>query len=142
MCFFLCTFAAQINTRVMNKIISKRFYSENVAEFVVEAPLIARSRKAGHFVMVRVDKHSERMPLTISAADVEKGTITLVVQRIGVSSSKLCALDAGDVIVMITGLVLFHDIEQSLIAYSGYSENIDRSHYLCAFEFAFRFIFY
>ena len=60
MCFFLCTFAAQINTRVMNKIISKRFYSENVAEFVVEAPLIARSRKAGHFVMVRVDNHSER----------------------------------------------------------------------------------
>ena len=103
MCFFLCTFAAQINTRVMNKIISKRFYSENVAEFVVEAPLIARSRKAGHFVMVRVDKHSERMPLTISAADVEKGTITLVVQRIGVSSSKLCALDAGDVIADLVG---------------------------------------
>ena len=59
----------------MNTIVSKRFFSENVAEIVVEAPLIARSRKAGHFVMVRVDKHSERMPLTISDADVEKGTI-------------------------------------------------------------------
>ncbi|MBQ0137389.1 MAG: bifunctional dihydroorotate dehydrogenase B NAD binding subunit/NADPH-dependent glutamate synthase [Bacteroidales bacterium] len=79
----------------MNTIISKRFFSENVAEIVVEAPLIARSRKAGHFVIVRVDEHSERMPLTISAADTEQGTITLVVQRIGVSSSKLCAMEAG-----------------------------------------------
>ena len=87
----------------MNKIISKRFFSENVAEIVVEAPLIARSRKAGHFVIVRVDKHGERMPLTISDADVEKGTITLVVQRIGLSSSKLCALEAGDSIADLVG---------------------------------------
>ena len=87
----------------MNKIISKHFYSENVAEIVVEAPLIARSRKAGHFVIVRVDKNGERMPLTISDADVEKGTITLVVQRIGVSSSKLCALNAGDSVADLVG---------------------------------------
>ena len=87
----------------MNKIISKRFFSENVAEIVVEAPLIARSRKAGHFVIVRVDKNGERMPLTISDADVEKGTITLVVQRIGVSSSKLCALEAGDYVADLVG---------------------------------------
>jgi len=87
----------------MNKIISKRFFSENVAEIVVEAPLIARSRKAGHFVIVRVDKNSERMPLTISAADVEKGTITLVVQRIGVSSYKLCAMEPGEMLQDIVG---------------------------------------
>ena len=87
----------------MNKIISKRFFSENVAEIVVEAPLIARSRKAGHFVIVRVDKNGERMPLTISDADVERGTITLVVQRIGVSSSKLCALEAGDYVADLVG---------------------------------------
>ena len=87
----------------MNKIISKRFYSENVAEIVVEAPLIAHSRKAGHFVIVRVDKNGERMPLTISDADVEKGTITLVVQRIGVSSTKLCALEAGDNVADLVG---------------------------------------
>ena len=87
----------------MNKIISKRFYSENVAEIVVEAPLIAHSRKAGHFVIVRVDKNGERMPLTISDADMEKGTITLVVQRIGVSSTKLCALQAGDQIADLVG---------------------------------------
>ena len=87
----------------MNTILSKRFFSENVAELVVEAPLIARSRKAGHFVIVRVDKRGERMPLTISDADVEKGTITLVVQRIGVSSSKLCALEAGDQVADLVG---------------------------------------
>ena len=87
----------------MNKIISKRFFSENVAEIVVEAPLIARSRKAGHFVIVRVDKNGERMPLTISDADLEQGTITLVVQRIGVSSSKLCELEAGDYVADLVG---------------------------------------
>lgn len=87
----------------MNTIVSKRFFSENVAEIVVEAPLIARSRRAGHFVIVRVDKNGERMPLTIADADVENGTITLVVQRIGVSSSKLCALEPGDQVADLVG---------------------------------------
>ncbi len=87
----------------MAKIISKRFFSENVAELVLEAPLIARSRRAGHFVMVRVDEHSERMPLTIADADTERGTITLVVQRMGVSSSKLVALEPGDEVVNLVG---------------------------------------
>ena len=87
----------------MAKIISKRFFSENVAELVLEAPLIARSRRAGHFVMVRVDEHSERMPLTIADADTERGTITLVVQRMGVSSSKLVALEPGDEVANLVG---------------------------------------
>lgn len=87
----------------MAKIISKRFFSENVAELVLEAPLIARSRRAGHFVMVRVDEHSERMPLTIADADTECGTITLVVQRMGVSSSKLVALEPGDEVANLVG---------------------------------------
>ncbi|MCQ2347529.1 MAG: sulfide/dihydroorotate dehydrogenase-like FAD/NAD-binding protein, partial [Paludibacteraceae bacterium] len=87
----------------MNKVLSKRFFSDNVAELVIEAPEIARSRRAGHFVIVRVDEHSERMPLTISNADTEKGTITLVVQRIGVSSSKLCALNVGDELADLVG---------------------------------------
>lgn len=87
----------------MNKIISKRFFSDNVAELVVEAPLIAKSRRAGHFVIVRVDNDSERMPLTISDADIEKGTISLVAQRIGVSSAKLCALNPGDELADLVG---------------------------------------
>lgn len=80
----------------MNTILSKQFFSDNVCQLVVEAPLIARSRKPGHFVIVRVDQHSERMPLTIADADMQKGTITLVVQRVGVSSAKLCNLNVGD----------------------------------------------
>ena len=87
----------------MYRIVSKRFFSENVAELEVEAPLIARSRKAGHFVIVRVDRKGERMPLTISSADVERGTITLVVQRIGVSSAKLAALEVGDELADVVG---------------------------------------
>ena len=87
----------------MNKIISKKYFSDNVAQIEVEAPLIAASRRAGHFVIVRVDDHSERMPLTISAADTKKGTITLVVQRIGVSSAKLMALNEGDCLHDVVG---------------------------------------
>ena len=69
----------------------------------MEAPLIARSRRAGHFVIIRVDANSERVPLTISAADIEKGTITLVVQRIGVSTHKLLAMEPGDFIHDVVG---------------------------------------
>ena len=87
----------------MNKILSKRFFSDNVAELVVEAPLIARSRRAGHFVIIRVDAQSERVPLTIAGADIEKGTITLVVQQIGVSTHKLLALNPGDCIHDVVG---------------------------------------
>ena len=87
----------------MNRILSKRFFSDNVAELVVEAPLIARSRRAGHFVIIRVDAQSERVPLTIAGADIEKGTITLVVQRIGVSTHKLLALNPGDCIHDVVG---------------------------------------
>lgn len=70
---------------------------------MIEAPLIARSRRAGHFVIVRVDGQSERMPLTITDADTQEGTITLVVQRIGVSSAKLMALQEGDTVADIAG---------------------------------------
>ena len=87
----------------MNKIISKEQFSEKVFKFEVEAPLIAQSRKAGHFVIVRVDALGERMPLTIAGADLTKGTITLVVQEVGLSSTKLCRLNAGDYILDVVG---------------------------------------
>ena len=69
----------------------------------VEAPLIARSRKAGHFVIVRVGKKGERIPLTIAASDTSKGTITLVVQAVGRSSKKLCELNTGESITDLVG---------------------------------------
>lgn len=87
----------------MNKIISKEQFSEKVFRFEVEAPLIARSRRAGHFVIVRVGETGERMPLTIAAADKEQGTISLVVQNVGLSSQKLCALEPGDYITDVVG---------------------------------------
>ncbi len=87
----------------MNKIVSKEYFSENVIKFEVEAPLIAKSRKAGHFVMVKVGEKGERIPLTIADADLKKGTITLVIQKMGVSSTKLCALNEGDYITDLVG---------------------------------------
>lgn len=87
----------------MNKIINKEHFSEKVFKLEIEAPLIARSRKAGHFVIVRVGEKGERMPLTIAGADLKKGTITLVVQEVGLSSTKLCQLEVGDYITDVVG---------------------------------------
>ena len=87
----------------MNKIVRKEQFSEKVYLFEVEAPLIAKSRKAGHFVIVRVGQKGERMPLTIADANIERGTITLVVQKVGLSSIKLCDLNVGDYITDVVG---------------------------------------
>ncbi|MBO5988381.1 MAG: sulfide/dihydroorotate dehydrogenase-like FAD/NAD-binding protein [Paludibacteraceae bacterium] len=87
----------------MSKIVGKEYFSENVVKLEVEAPLIAKARRAGHFVIVRVGEKGERIPLTIASSDESKGTITLVVQKIGVSSSKLCALNVGDEITDLVG---------------------------------------
>ena len=87
----------------MNKIISKEQFSEKVFKLEVEAPLIAKARKAGHFVIVRVGEKGERVPLTIAGSDTQKGTITLVVQTVGASTNKLCALNEGDYITDVVG---------------------------------------
>lgn len=87
----------------MNKIIRKEQFSEKVFKLVVEAPLIARSRRAGHFIILRVDKKGERIPLTIADSDTQKGTITLVVQAIGKGTQRLCALNEGDYIQDVVG---------------------------------------
>jgi ferredoxin/flavodoxin---NADP+ reductase len=87
----------------MNKIIEKEFFSENVAQLIIEAPDISRNRKAGHFVIIKIGDKGERIPLTIAGADPSKGTITLIVQRVGVSSHKLTALNVGDYITDVVG---------------------------------------
>ena len=87
----------------MYKIAHKVQFSENVFRFDIEAALIAKSRKAGNFVIVRVDKNGERMPLTIADANLQEGTITLVVQRVGLSSTKLCTKEEGDTVADIVG---------------------------------------
>ncbi len=87
----------------MNKILEKEYFSPKVVKLVVEAPLIAKSRQAGHFVMVRVGELGERIPLTIAEADKDRGTITLVVQNVGVSTEKICALNPGDELTDVVG---------------------------------------
>ena len=87
----------------MNKIVKKEQFSEKVFKLVVEAPLIAKARRAGHFVIVRVGENGERIPLTIAGSDPKAGTITLVIQTVGASTSKLCALNEGDYITDVVG---------------------------------------
>ena len=105
--YFLNVKEIKSNTNVqnifMNKIVLKKQFSDKVFLFEIEAPLIAKSRKAGNFVIVRVGNNGERIPLTIADADKEKGTITIVVQKVGLSSSKLCALQEGEYITDVVG---------------------------------------
>lgn len=91
------------NKRHMNRILEKEYFSEKVVRLVVEAPEVARARRAGHFVIVRCGEGGERIPLTIADADVARGTITLVVQAVGVSTRKLCALEPGDCLTDLVG---------------------------------------
>ena len=87
----------------MNKIVDKEYFSDNVVKLVIEAPEIAKRRKAGHFIILRVGSKGERIPLTIVGSDTEKGTITIIVQKMGVSSIKLVNLEVGDYITDVVG---------------------------------------
>ena len=87
----------------MNKIVKKTQFSEKVFCLDIEAPLIARSCKPGDFIIVRVDSHSERVPYTIAKSDAAKGTLTLVVQEVGLSSTKLCKLPEGSYVQDVVG---------------------------------------
>jgi len=87
----------------MNLILKKTEFSSVVTEFVVDAPMIAKAARAGHFVIVRTDEKGERIPLTIANSDKVKGTITLVIQRVGLSTQKLCNLNEGDFIHDVVG---------------------------------------
>jgi ferredoxin--NADP+ reductase len=87
----------------MNRVVEKEYFSDAVVKLVVEAPRIAKSRQAGHFVIVRTGQKGERIPLTIAEADTENGTITIIVQKVGVTSIKLCNLEEGDYITDVVG---------------------------------------
>jgi ferredoxin--NADP+ reductase len=87
----------------MNRIVAKENFSENVVRLEIDAPRIAKARKAGHFVIVKMGEKGERIPLTIAAANPEKGTIDLVIQKVGVSSRKLTELNVGDFITDLVG---------------------------------------
>ena len=85
-----------IKIKSMNRIVEKEFFSKNVVKLVVEAPLIAKSRKPGNFIILRVSENGERIPLTIAGADEQKGTITIIAQTVGVSTEKLAKMNVGD----------------------------------------------
>ena len=87
----------------MNKIVEKEHFSEKVIRLVVEAPLIARARKPGHFVIVISDEKGERIPLTIADSDEKAGTITLIVQAVGESTISICAKEPGEFLHDVVG---------------------------------------
>jgi NAD(P)H-flavin reductase len=87
----------------MHKIIEKEILSENVVKLVIEGEAIARSRKAGQFVIVKLSEKGERIPLTIADADARKGTITLIIQKVGTTSHKMFNLNKGDTLMDLVG---------------------------------------
>ncbi len=87
----------------MYKIVKKEILSEKVALLEVEAPEIAKSRKPGNFIILRVEEKGERIPLTIVDSDIEKGTITLIFQEVGVTTGKLMDKKVGDYILDLVG---------------------------------------
>ena len=84
-------------------IVNKEIFSENVVCLEINAPLIAKARKPGNFIILRINEKGERIPLTIAGADVEKGTITIISQKVGVSTNKLAQLNPGDEILDLVG---------------------------------------
>lgn len=101
---FCVTLCAALRAVIkMNRILEKQYFSPKVVKLVVEAPLIARSRKPGHFVIVRAGERGERIPLTIADADTTRGTITLVVQAVGHSTTRICGLEPGQYLTDVVG---------------------------------------
>lgn len=87
----------------MYKITAKEDLAPNITRFSVEAPEVARSRKPGQFVVVRADETSERVPLTIVDSDPEKGTIDLIIQKAGFSTTCLVSYEVGEGFLDILG---------------------------------------
>jgi NAD(P)H-flavin reductase len=85
------------------KILEKSVLAPKVVRFVVEAPAIARKHRAGQFVIVRTSDKGERIPLSIADSDKERGTLTLVVQEVGLTSACLNAMEVGEEIHDVVG---------------------------------------
>jgi ferredoxin--NADP+ reductase len=87
----------------MYKIINAEFIAPNVKKFRIEAPKIAKKRKAGQFVIIRTDQSGERVPLTIADSDSEEGSITIIVQGAGKTTQRLNSFETGDYIMDVVG---------------------------------------
>ena len=82
----------------MFKIVAKKELNSSVTLMEIEAPFIARKAKAGQFIIFRIDEQGERVPLTIAGYDREKGTVTIIFQKVGFATTALGALNEGDCI--------------------------------------------
>ena len=87
----------------MHKILFATFIAPNIKRFTIHAPKIAIKRKAGQFVIIRLNDVGERIPLTIADSDSEKGTIDIIVQGIGKTTKDLNSLESGDFIADVVG---------------------------------------
>ena len=80
----------------MFRIVNKKELNSAVTLLEIEAPFVAKKAKAGQFIIFRVDEFSERVPLTIADYDREKGTVTIIFQKVGLSTKLLAAKEVGD----------------------------------------------
>ena len=87
----------------MYRIVKKQELNEAVTRMEIEAPFVARKARAGQFIIFRVDERSERVPLTIADYDREKGTVTVIFQKVGLSTKLLGGLNEGDSIADFVG---------------------------------------
>ncbi|MGC8595413.1 MAG: sulfide/dihydroorotate dehydrogenase-like FAD/NAD-binding protein [Candidatus Kryptoniota bacterium] len=87
----------------MFEIVEKEVLARGITKFVIKAPFVARKRKAGNFVIIRVNEHGERIPLTIVDSNVSAGTITIIVQTIGKTTKLLSMQNAGDYLLDVAG---------------------------------------
>lgn len=85
------------------KVLNKTKLNSAMCKIVLGAPLIAKSAKAGQFIIVRVDEKGERIPLTINDSDQNKGTITIILQEVGTSTRKICSLKEHDIVMDLLG---------------------------------------
>jgi len=105
----------------MFPILEKQGLSPTIARFIIEAPFIARKRKAGNFVIIRIMENGERIPLTIVDSDPQKGTITLIVQAVGKTTKLLLTKKPGDALLDVVGPLgnPTEIIENSIVACIG-----------------------
>ncbi len=87
----------------MFKIVRKKELNPSVTLMEIEAPLIAKKAQAGQFIIFRVDEEGERIPLTIADSDSEKGTVTIIFQKVGLSTELLGQKNEGEYILDFVG---------------------------------------
>ena len=87
----------------MYQIIAARFLAQDIKLFRIKAPKIAQKRKAGQFVIIRIEEGGERIPLTIADSNINEGTVTIIVQGVGKTTKQLNSMEAGESIMDIVG---------------------------------------